>query len=277
MYIALARDYPSFKPPPNRGGLLTPWAQQGVLMLNTCLTVEGGIANSHQKKGWEGFTQKVIDTVVKSRSRGVVFLAWGTPAQGRCKGVSGKHLVLKSVHPSPLSAARGFFECAHFRKTNEFLERVYGAEGTIDWSLDKKVDAKAPAVAKKGAVKVTADAKKSGSEPSVLAGHQDKAAEDEFDDEDAMRAMEELADSSVIAEEPASSAPAPAAPTGTPQKAETFDDADAVEAMEELASDAAAATDDQGTKNVEDDAAATLKKADDIAPKIANGEFLGAK
>lgn len=109
MYIALKKDYPSFEAPPNKGGLLTPWADRGVLLLNTCLTVRAHEANSHSGKGWERFTQKVIDTVNRVRSNGVVFLAWGNPAQGRVKTINAqKHLVLKSVHPSPLSASRGF-------------------------------------------------------------------------------------------------------------------------------------------------------------------------
>src|ERR1700760_2684194 len=93
MYIALRRDYPSFAAPPKNGGLLTPWADRGVLLLNTCLTVRAHEANSHANKGWERFTQKVIDTVAEKRKRGVVFLAWGTPAQGRCKKIDGsRHL-----------------------------------------------------------------------------------------------------------------------------------------------------------------------------------------
>ncbi|KAF1808922.1 uracil-DNA glycosylase [Eremomyces bilateralis CBS 781.70] len=137
IYKALAIDYPDFVPPPNRGGLLTPWADRGVLLLNTCLTVRAHDANSHAGRGWERFTQKVIDTVVKVRTRGVVFLAWGNPAQKRCAGISGsKHLVLKSVHPSPLSASRGFFECGHFKKTNEWLRERYGEDGEINWNLD---------------------------------------------------------------------------------------------------------------------------------------------
>lgn len=112
MYIALKKDYPDFKPPPNNGGLLTPWADNGVLLLNTCLTVRAHEANSHAGKGWEKFTQKVIDVVGRERRDGVVFLAWGSPAQKRCTGVNGtRHLVLKSVHPSPLSAAKGFVSC----------------------------------------------------------------------------------------------------------------------------------------------------------------------
>lgn len=113
MYTCLKKDYPSFKPPPNNGGLLTPWADNGVLMLNTCLTVEAHKANSHAKHGWEKFTQKVIDLVAKKRTNGVVFLAWGNPAQERCKKINKqKHLVLTAVHPSPLSAHKGFVSFA---------------------------------------------------------------------------------------------------------------------------------------------------------------------
>ncbi|KAI7369175.1 uracil-DNA glycosylase [Hortaea werneckii] len=137
MYTALKKDYPDFKAPPKNGGLLTPWADRGVLMLNACLTVRAHEANSHSNKGWEGFTQRVIDVVAKKRTRGVVFLAWGNPAQKRCTRINGqKHLVLKSVHPSPLSASRGFFDCGHFKKANEWLKQRYGEEGMIDWNLD---------------------------------------------------------------------------------------------------------------------------------------------
>jgi uracil-DNA glycosylase len=108
IYKLLKIEYPDFKPPPNNGGLLTPWADRGVLLLNTCLTVRAHEANSHAKRGWERFTQKVITTVAKERKNGVVFLAWGRPAQDRVIGIDSKHLVLKSVHPSPLSASRGF-------------------------------------------------------------------------------------------------------------------------------------------------------------------------
>ncbi|KAL2270203.1 hypothetical protein VTJ83DRAFT_2387 [Remersonia thermophila] len=136
MYTALQNDYPSFVVPPNRGGLLTPWAERGVLMLNTCLTVRAHEANSHSNRGWERFTQRVIDLVAQRRTRGVVFMAWGTPAGKRVQKVDAKrHLVLKSVHPSPLSAARGFFTCGHFRKANVWLEERYGPDGRVDWSL----------------------------------------------------------------------------------------------------------------------------------------------
>ena len=109
IYIALKNDYPSFKPPPKKGGLLTPWAERGVLMLNTCLTVRAHEANSHAKHGWEQFTQKVIDTVAKKRTKGVVFLAWGVPAAKRVTKLDkARHCILQSVHPSPLSAPKGF-------------------------------------------------------------------------------------------------------------------------------------------------------------------------
>lgn len=144
MYIALKKDYPAFAPPPKNGGLLTPWADRGVLLLNTCLTVRAHEANSHSNRGWERFTQKVIDLVAAKRSRGVVFMAWGTPAGKRVVKVDAKkHLVLKSVHPSPLSASRGFFDCGHFRKANDWLVSRYGAGAEIDWDLSgaKKVEA----------------------------------------------------------------------------------------------------------------------------------------
>ncbi|PLN76516.1 uracil-DNA glycosylase [Aspergillus taichungensis] len=139
IYRGIKVDYPSFQPPPNKGGLLTPWAERGVLMLNTCLTVRAHQANSHANKGWERFTQKAIDAVARVRTRGVVFLAWGKPAGNRVAGVNRqKHCVLQSVHPSPLSAHRGFFDNGHFRKTNEWLAERYGADGVIDWSLTSK-------------------------------------------------------------------------------------------------------------------------------------------
>ena len=109
IYKCLKKDYPSFSAPPKNGGLLTPWADRGVLLLNTCLTVRAHEPNSHSGKGWEKFTDKVIDIVAKNRTRGVVFLAWGNPAQKRVARINkSKHNVLASVHPSPLSAARGF-------------------------------------------------------------------------------------------------------------------------------------------------------------------------
>lgn len=208
MYTVLKSDYPSFKPPPNNGGLLTPWAEQGVLMLNACLTVRAHTAASHRGKGWEKFTQKVIDTVAKMRTRGVVFLAWGADAQKTCKGLgtSGKHLVLESVHPSPLSASRGFFQCRHFKKTNDWLSSRYGEDGIIDWNLSTPTPIAAPKVA--GPVKVAGSEKQSPVAGSAVAKSEsgpeekakaEKADEDEYvivdfeEDEAALEVMEELA------------------------------------------------------------------------------------
>lgn len=153
MYKALAIDYPSFAPPPNRGGLLTPWADRGVLLLNTCLTVRAHEANSHANRGWERFTQKVIDLTAARRLRGVVFMAWGTPAGKRVLKIDSKrHLVLKSVHPSPLSASRGFFECGHFKKANEWLASKYGDDAVINWDLETTKRTEVNASAAKPAV-----------------------------------------------------------------------------------------------------------------------------
>ena len=145
MYIALKKDYPTFVEPANRGGLLTPWADRGVLMLNTCLTVRAHEAFSHANRGWEKLTQRVIDLVAKKRTRGVVFMAWGTPAGKRVQKVDkSRHLVLNAVHPSPLSASRGFFDCHHFKKANEWLITRYGDDGEIDWALRPGATTKVP-------------------------------------------------------------------------------------------------------------------------------------
>ncbi|KAI9770992.1 MAG: uracil DNA glycosylase [Geoglossum simile] len=136
IYISLKHDYPDFTPPRNGGGLLTPWAENGVLMLNTCLTVRAHDPNSHAGRGWERLTGKAIDVVSKMRTRGVVFMAWGQPAAKRVVKVDKKaHLVLHSPHPSPLSAARGFLDCGHFKKANTWLRQKYGPAGVIDWNL----------------------------------------------------------------------------------------------------------------------------------------------
>ncbi|KAH0536908.1 hypothetical protein FGG08_006246 [Glutinoglossum americanum] len=145
IYTALRKDYPSFTPPPKNGGLLTPWAENGVLLLNTCLTVRAHDANSHSQRGWEKFTGRVIEIVSKVRTRGVVFLAWGTPAAKRVAKVDRRvHHVLQSVHPSPLSAMRGFFDCGHFKKANVWLRQKYGPDGEIDWNLGTAVVEKPP-------------------------------------------------------------------------------------------------------------------------------------
>ncbi len=115
-------------------GNLTGWARQGVLLLNATLTVRANQAGSHQKKGWETFTDKVIETLSMKRKK-LVFLLWGNYAQQKSALIdSGKHLILKSVHPSPLAASRGFFGCRHFSRTNEYLEK--NGKEPIDWNLN---------------------------------------------------------------------------------------------------------------------------------------------
>ena len=114
-------------------GYLAPWARQGVLLLNSVLTVEDGKAGSHRNRGWEGFTDKVIQ-LLNDGKNGVVFMLWGSYAQEKGKFIDTKrHLVLKAVHPSPLSAYRGFLGCRHFSKANEYL-RTNGV-APIDWNL----------------------------------------------------------------------------------------------------------------------------------------------
>lgn len=118
--------------PPSHGNLQH-WADQGVLLLNTVLTVRAGAANSHRGKGWEIFTDKII-SVLNERETPIVFLLWGGNAKSKTALITNpKHLILTSVHPSPLSASGGFFGCRHFSKTNEFLENC--GEGAIDWSI----------------------------------------------------------------------------------------------------------------------------------------------
>lgn len=113
-------------------GCLQPWAEQGVLMLNATLTVERHKAGSHQNKGWEQFTDVAIQALEKQREN-LVFILWGSYAQKKGQFINGQnHLVLKSVHPSPLSAHRGFFGCGHFSKANQWLEQH--GEAAIDWS-----------------------------------------------------------------------------------------------------------------------------------------------
>lgn len=117
-------------------GYLKKWADQGVLLLNTVLTVRAHQAGSHQGKGWEQFTDAVIQAV-NAQDRPVVYLLWGKPAQSKARMLTNpKHLVLKAPHPSPLSAYRGFFGCKHFSKTNEFLQE-HGVE-PIDWQIDNE-------------------------------------------------------------------------------------------------------------------------------------------
>ncbi|XP_063232987.1 uracil-DNA glycosylase-like [Bacillus rossius redtenbacheri] len=130
MYKELSTDIPGFEIPSH--GNLSGWARQGVLLLNACLTVRAGCANSHKDQGWEQLTDAVIRHV-GTRCRGVVFLLWGAHAQAKARLVDQKkHHLLKTVHPSPLSAHRGFFGCKHFSKCNELLKK--SGKRPIDWA-----------------------------------------------------------------------------------------------------------------------------------------------
>lgn len=114
-------------------GCLSAWAQQGVLLLNTVMTVEAGKPQSHANKGWESFTDKVI-RVLSEEKDGLVFLLWGAPAQRKAQLIDrSKHYLLTAPHPSPLSAHRGFFGCKHFSKTNALLRQM--GRGEINWAL----------------------------------------------------------------------------------------------------------------------------------------------
>jgi uracil-DNA glycosylase len=118
--------------PPDHGYLQS-WADHGVLLLNATLSVEAGRAGSHQNKGWEEFTDRVIE-VLNKESENVVFLLWGSYAQKKGARIDReKHLVLRAPHPSPLSAYRGFFGCRHFSQANEYL--LSKGLKPIDWSL----------------------------------------------------------------------------------------------------------------------------------------------
>lgn len=112
-------------------GDLTNWAEQGVLLLNSVLTVRAKSAGSHQKKGWEQFTDRVVE-VLNEEKENLVFILWGSPAQKKGKAIDRKkHLVLEAPHPSPLSSYRGFFGCQHFSKTNKYLKE--NAKKSIVW------------------------------------------------------------------------------------------------------------------------------------------------
>ncbi|MCF7221636.1 uracil-DNA glycosylase [Marilutibacter chinensis] len=130
IYKELQRDV-GFEPPPH--GYLQCWAERGVLLLNAVLTVEAGRPGSHQGKGWEGFTDHVVDVLNRERE-GLVFLLWGSYAQAKGKVIDPRrHRVLKAPHPSPLSAHRGFLGCGHFSAANEYLARH--GQKPVDWSL----------------------------------------------------------------------------------------------------------------------------------------------
>ena len=139
IFAELQRDVGIARP---EHGCLTSWAKQGVLLLNAVLTVERGNAASHQGKGWEAFTDAIVDLLNRERE-GLVFLLWGSYAQAKGKLVDPKrHLVLKAPHPSPLSAHRGFIGCSHFSRTNKYLEST-GRE-PIFWGLPKLAELREP-------------------------------------------------------------------------------------------------------------------------------------
>ncbi|ODV69042.1 uracil-DNA glycosylase, partial [Hyphopichia burtonii NRRL Y-1933] len=139
IYKALKIDFPNFEIP--KSGDLTNWAEKGILMLNAVLTVEAHKANSHANQGWETFTEEIIKTAInyftKEKSSGFVIMAWGSPAQKRVGKfgnlLSQKFMVIKSVHPSPLSAHRGFFDLNVFKKCNEWLQLNH--LNPLDWGL----------------------------------------------------------------------------------------------------------------------------------------------
>ena len=120
--------------PPANHGYLKKWADSGVLMMNAVLTVREGQANSHKGKGWEIFTDRVIE-LLNEREKPIVFLLWGGNAKQKMRLITNpNHLILQAAHPSPLSAFNGFFGCRHFSKANEFLAN-HGME-PIDWRID---------------------------------------------------------------------------------------------------------------------------------------------
>lgn len=131
IYKELKEDCGCYIP---NNGYLKKWADQGVLLLNTVLTVRAHQANSHQGKGWEEFTDAII-RAVNEQDRPVVYLLWGKPAQRKISMLNNpKHLILQAPHPSPLSAYRGFFGCHHFSKVNEFL--IESGMEPIDWQIE---------------------------------------------------------------------------------------------------------------------------------------------
>lgn len=131
MYKELALEYPDFQIPGH--GCLERWAEQGVLLLNTVLTVVATQANSHRHLGWEQFTDKVI-AQLSSQCQGIVFLLWGSHAQKKGRFIDRqRHHVLEAPHPSPLSAHRGFLGCGHFKQTNDLLQQQ--GKSPINWQL----------------------------------------------------------------------------------------------------------------------------------------------
>lgn len=119
---------------PPEHGELTQWAKNGVMLLNTVLTVKEGQANSHKNKGWEIFTDNIVQ-LLNDRQKPMVFILWGANAKEKLKLITNpKHMILTAAHPSPLSAFNGFFGCRHFSKTNDFLHNI--GEKEISWKID---------------------------------------------------------------------------------------------------------------------------------------------
>jgi uracil-DNA glycosylase len=130
IYAELKRDV-GFVPPDH--GCLLPWAARGVLLLNAVLTVEAGRAGSHQGRGWEGFTDRIV-ALLNERREGLVFMLWGSYAQAKGALVDARrHKVLKAPHPSPLSAHRGFIGCAHFSQCHAY--QLGRGDAPLDWTL----------------------------------------------------------------------------------------------------------------------------------------------
>ncbi len=130
MYKELHNDLGCYIP---NNGYLIDWAKQGVLLLNTVLTVREGEANSHKNKGWELFTDKII-SLLNDRKEPIVFLLWGNNAKQKIDLITNKHhYILIAPHPSPLSASRGFFGCKHFSKTNTILKTLN--KSPVDWQI----------------------------------------------------------------------------------------------------------------------------------------------
>ena len=135
IFAELARDLGV--PRPDHGCLL-PWARQGVLLLNAVLTVERSLAGSHQGKGWEGFTDRIV-ALLNDEREGLVFMLWGSYAQAKGRLLDrSRHLVLQAPHPSPLSAHRGFIGCGHFSSANKYL--LSRGQAPIDWRLPPRAE-----------------------------------------------------------------------------------------------------------------------------------------
>lgn len=131
IFLELENDLHIKKP---KTGCLIPWTRQGIMLLNTVLTVREHQANSHSNRGWEIFTNRII-SILNERQSPVIFILWGSPARAKTSLITNdRHYILECPHPSPLSASRGFFGCHHFSRVNEILESL--GRPPVDWSLD---------------------------------------------------------------------------------------------------------------------------------------------